>query len=211
MKTPLKLSSLVVVAAVTALVHPEAARSQDALLTSAISVESKEVSGMKSEGTATLLSFAGTAIPMTLGMVLANAGEGGAGSGLGLALFSYGMYLGPATGYWYAGASGAAWKGVGLRVGISVVTVAVTAALCSGGGCEMFGDDSAMAAVGIVGLAALGATAYSLIRDIAGVDGEVRNHNAEVAARQEPSRLTIAPLISPADGGTVGVLGQIRM
>lgn len=211
MKNRRTLRSLAVLSLLAALICPETAQSQEAMLAFAADDEAKEIPAPKSEGTATLLSLAGTVVPMTLGLVLANAGEGGAGSGLGLALFSYGLYLGPATGYWYAGASGAAWKGVGVRVGISVITVAATAAICSGGGCGIFDDqDGAAAVAGIVGLAALGATAYSLIRDIAGVDGHVRRHNAEVAARQKASRLTIAPVVSPADGGTVGVLGRIR-
>lgn len=210
MKTRPILRSFAVLSVLTALICPETAQSQEAMLASVAVDDAKEVPAFKSEGTATLLSFAGTVVPMTLGMVLANAGEGGAGSGLGLALFSYGMYLGPATGYWYAGASGAAWRGVGLRVGISLVGSVAMAAICSGGGCGIFDDDGALVAAGIVGLAVLGATAYSLIRDIAGVDGHVRRHNAEVAAHQKASRLTIAPVVSPADGGTVGVFGRIR-
>jgi len=211
MKTRPILRSLAVLSLLAALICPETAQSQEAMLASVAVDGTKDVPAFKSEGTATLLSLAGTVVPMTLGMVLAYAGGGGAGSGLGLALFSYGFYLGPATGYWYTGASGAAWKGVGVRVGISVITVAATAALCSGGGCGIFDEQNGAAtAAGIVGLAALGATAYSLIRDIAGVDGHVRRHNAEVEARQEASRLTIAPVVSPADGGTVGVLGRIR-
>jgi len=212
MKTRPILRSFAVLSLLTALICPETARSQEAMLASVAVDDAKEVPAFKSEGTATLLSLAGTIVPMTLGMVLANAGEGGAGSGLGLALFSYGFYLGPATGYWYAGASGAAWKGVGIRVGISLVGGLAAAAICSGGGCGFFDDEGdAAVAAGIVGFAVLGATTYSLIRDIAGVDGHVRRHNAEVAARQKASRLTIAPLVSPADGGTVGVLGRIRL
>jgi len=180
------------------------------MLASAVAAEAKEIAGMKSESTATLLSFAGTAIPITLGMVLANSGDGG-GSTAGLLLFSYGMYFGPATGYWYAGASGAAWEGVGTRVGITLAGTLAMAAVCSGGGCDIFGDDSAMAAAGVVGLLTLAATAYSMIRDIAGADGQVRRYNAEVAASQESPRLTIAPVLSPADGGTVGVFGRLRM
>ncbi len=85
------------------------------------------------------------------------------------------------------------------------------AAVCSGGGCNIFGDDSAMAAASVVGLATLAATAYSMIRDIAGADNQVRLHNAELAASQASPRLTIAPVLSPADGGTVGVFGRLRM
>lgn len=210
MKTRQILSWLTAIVAFTAFVSPATVCPQDAMLASAVAAEAKEIAGMKSESTATLLSFAGTAIPITLGMVLANSGDGG-GSTAGLLLFSYGMYFGPATGYWYAGASGAAWEGVGTRVGITLAGTLAMAAVCSGGGCDIFGDDSAMAAAGVVGLLTLAATAYSMIRDIAGADGQVRRYNAEVAASQESPRLTIAPVLSPADGGTVGVFGRLRM
>lgn len=202
--------SLAVVATFNAFLSPAAACSQDAMLASAVADEAREIAGLKSESTATLLSFAGTAVPITLGLVLANSGDSG-GALPGLLLFSYGMYFGPATGYWYAGASGAAWEGVGTRVGITLVGTLAMAAVCSGGGCEIFGDDSAMALAGVVGLVTLAATAYSMIRDISGVDGQVRRHNDAVTAGQESPRLTIAPVLSPADGGTVGVFGRLRL
>ena len=202
--------SLAVVATLNAFLSPAAACSQDAMLASAVADEAREIAGLKSESTATLLSFAGTAVPITLGLVLANSGDSG-GALPGLLLFSYGMYFGPATGYWYAGASGAAWEGVGTRVGITLVGTLAMAAVCSGGGCEIFGDDSAMALAGVVGLVTLAATAYSMIRDISGVDGQVRRHNDAVTAGQESPRLTIAPVLSPADGGTVGVFGRLRL
>jgi hypothetical protein len=84
-------------------------------------------------------------------------------------------------------------------------------AICSGGGCDLFGNDDAMAAAGVVGLVTLAATAYSMIRDIAGADNQARSYNAELAASQESPRLTISPVLSPADGGTVGVFGRLRM
>ncbi|MGB5301661.1 MAG: hypothetical protein WBO43_10670 [Gemmatimonadota bacterium] len=210
MNTRQIFGSLAVVSALNAILIPGTARPQDAMLASAVADEAKEIAGMKSEGTATLLSFAGTAIPTTLGLVLANSGDGG-GSAAGLLLFSYGMYFGPATGYWYAGASGAGWEGVGTRVGITLAGTLAMAAVCSGGRCDIFGDDSAMAAAGVVGLLTLAATAYSMIHDIAGADNHVRRHNAEIVARQQAPRLTIAPVLSPADGGTVGVFGRLRM
>jgi hypothetical protein len=203
------LSSLATIAVFNALLGPGPACPQDAMLASAVADEAREIAGMKSESTATLLSFVGTAIPITLGFVLSNSDGGD--STAGLLLFTYGMYLGPATGYWYAGASGRAWEGVGTRVGITLAGTLAMAAICSGGGCDIFGDDSAMTAASIVGLATLAATAYSMIRDIAGADNQVRLHNAELAASQTSPRLTIAPVLSPADGGTVGVFGRLRM
>jgi hypothetical protein len=206
--------SLAVVAALGAFLSPALARAQDSMLASGVAAESREIAGMKSEDTATLLSLAGTAVPITLGILLANSDDDGGASSLGLALVSYGVYFGPATGYWYAGASGAGLKGTAVRLGISVATVGITAAICSGDACNIFGeDDGATTAAGIVSLVAIGAFTYSMIRDIAGADNQVRRHNAELAASQEQQapRLTIAPVLSPADGGTVGVFGRLRM
>ncbi len=196
-----------------ALVGPAVARSQDTALASRSAAEADRIPGMKSEGTATLLSFAGTVVPTTLGILLASASEnGGDGSGLAAVLVSYGIFFGPATGYWYAGASSPGWKGTGIRLGISLATVAAIGAICSGDNCNIFGDDDgATTAAGIVGLVGLGAIAYSMIHDIAAVGGPVRQHNRELAARHETSHLTIAPIVSPADGGTVGVLGRLQL
>jgi len=214
MKATRILGSLVALTTITALVGPETARSQDTMLASAVAAEAKEISGMKSAGTATLLSLAGTLVPITMGIVLQSAGSsGGDGSPLGGVLLSYGLFFGPATGYWYAGNSTDGLKGAGIRLGILLATGATIAAICSGDNCPMFGPDTGASGVAAaVGLVGFGALAYSMIHDIAGVDNHVRAHNAKVSARQgQQSRLTIAPLVSPADGGTVGVFGRIRL
>ena len=214
MKTTRILGSLVALTTITALVGPETARSQDAMLASAVAAEAKEISGMKSADAAMLLSLAGTLVPITMGIVLQSAGSsGGDGSPLGGVLFSYGLFFGPATGYWYAGNSTAGLKGAGIRLGILLATGATIVAICSGDNCPMFGPDTGASGVAAaVGLVGFGALAYSMIHDIAGVDNHVRAHNAKISARQgQQSRLTIAPLVSPADGGTVGVFGRIRL
>jgi hypothetical protein len=201
--------SLAVVAALGAFLSPALARAQDSVLASGVAAESREIAGMKSEDTATLLSLAGTAVPITLGILLANSDDDGGASSLGLALVSYGVYFGPATGYWYAGASGEGWKGTAVRLGISLATVGITAAICSADNCGF--DDDSFTVAGIVSLVAVGAITFSMIRDIASADNQVRRHNAELAASQDSPRLTIAPVLSPADGGTVGVFGRLRM
>jgi len=58
--------------------------------------------------------------------------------------------------------------------------------------------------------AGLRGVAYSLIRDIAGVDGHVRRRNAEVAARRSESRLFILPVVTARDGGTLGIAATMR-
>jgi hypothetical protein len=210
-KTRQILGSLAVWGAFGASIGPGTASPQDAMLASAVADEAREIAGMKSESTATALSFAGTAVPITLGILLANSDDDGGASSLGLALVSYGVYFGPATGYWYAGASGAGWKGTAVRLGISLATVGITAAICSADNCDF--DDDSFTVAGIVSLVAVGAITYSMIRDIAGADNQVRSYNEELAASQEQEspRLTIAPVLSPADGGTVGVFGRLRM
>jgi hypothetical protein len=201
--------SLAVVVAFNAFLIPATARAQDSMLASGVAAEAREIAGLKSESTATLLSLAGTAVPITLGIILANSGDDGGASSLGLALVSYGIYFGPATGYWYAGNSGAGWKGTAVRLGISLATVGITAAICSADNCGF--DDDSFTVAGIVSLVAIGAITYSMIHDIAGADNQVRRYNADLAASQKAPRLTIAPVLSPADGGTVGVFGRLRM
>ena len=200
------LRSMLMLAAVSCVVRPGTAKSQDAMLASA-PAEVEEVPAFKSGSTATLLSAAGTVVPAALGLVLLTTSEtGGSNPDFGALLFSAGIYFGPATGYWYGGASGPGWKGVGIRVGISLATTLGMLAICSGGGCDIFSaDDGAMTAATVVGIAGLGAIAASIIHDIGGVNGHVKRHNAEVATRQSRPRLSVAPVVTPQGGGTIGV------
>ncbi len=75
MKTTPMLGSLAVFAMCTALLPPPLAHSQEAMLASKSNAV-EATSGMKSENTATLLSLAGTVVPMALGLALANTGDG---------------------------------------------------------------------------------------------------------------------------------------
>lgn len=209
------LLALAALATYAALLAPETLSSQETRLASASPAVETEIPALKSEGTATLLSLAGTALPITLGLILASAGDGEGSSGLGLALFSYGMYFGPATGYWYAGASGAAWKGIGVRLGVSLAGAGLVTLACAAG-CELGifdsnPDDGGLVIASLAAVATVGVVAYSMIRDISGVDGQVRRHNDEITAGQESPRLTIAPAVSPANGGTIGVFGRLRL
>ena len=213
MKNRPVLTSLFLLATFVALDRPEVAHSQDTAVASRPSLEAEQIPGMKSEGTATLLSIVGTVVPTGLGILLASASEdGGDGSGLAAVLVSYGIYFGPATGYWYAGASSPGWKGTGIRLGISLATVAAVAAICSGDNCDIFGDgNGATTAAGIAGLVGLGTIVYSVIHDFASVDGHVRQHNADLSARHAGSRLSITPVVSHVNGGTVGVFGRLQL
>ena len=207
MKNRPVLTSLALLATFVALDRPEVAHSQDTAVATRPALEAEPIPGMKSEGTATPLSIVGTVVPTGLGILLASASEdSGDGSGLAALVVTYGIYFGPATGYWYAGAPGRGFAGVGVRLGTSLVGGALMAAADnddSGWGLS----DGATA----VAIATLTGLAISMIYDISSVNNEVRNRNVEMAARHETSRLTIAPIVSPADGGTVGVLGRLQL
>ena len=166
------------------------------------------VPGLKSEGTATLLSLAGTILPIGLGVAMAaseNQGSDDQGGAGGLLIIT-GLYFGPAAGYWYGGASGRGWQGVGIRFVMTFVAGLAIASICSGDNCDIFGDDSAFGAAAIVGLGASVAILGSAIYDIAVVRKHVRNYNQRLLG----ARLSLAPIASPASGGTFGVVGQVR-
>ena len=160
----------------------------------------------KSEGTASLLSLTGTLLPIGLGVAMAASDDQ---SGAGTLLIGTGLYLGPAAGYWYGGASGRGWKGVGIRFGITGAAILAIGGICSGDNCNIFGDDGgALGAAMIVALGASVAIVGSAIYDIANVHRHVRNYNQELRRRR--ARLSLAPIASPAHGGTFGVVGQVR-
>ena len=168
------------------------------------------VEGLKSGNTATWLALGGTVVPIALGAFLGSFSD--EGSEVGALFMATGIYLGPVAGYAYAGNAGDGLKGTGIRVGIGLATVGLMYAICSGGGCDIFSqNDDAMAVATIAGLVGVGLIMYSLIHDISGVDDQVRRHNAELRSRQEAPRLTLAPILSPANEGTVGVAGRLRL
>lgn len=203
-------ASIAAVAALAALAAPTDGAAQSPAGATVPTVTS--LPGMRSPGSATMLSLAGTLVPTALGIVLMDSDGGNGGVGLGGLLFTYGIYFGPATGYWYAGAPGPAFKGVGIRFGISLATTAAMLGICSGGGCDMlWGDDSALGAALAVGAVGVAAIVYSAIHDIADADNRVRRRNAEVIARHDATRLAIVPIVSPANGGTLGVIGKLGL
>ncbi len=163
-----------------------------------------EVPGTRSPQTATLLSVIGTVVPTTLGLVLASSDD--SGSEVGAILFSYGVYFGPATGYLYGGSAGRGLAGVGVRAGISLLGTGLMAAACSDGNCGWGFEGPAVA----VGLITLGGLAASMIYDMVSVDNTVRKRNEALAAEHWSRRVAVTPVLSPADGGTVGLQGTVR-
>ena len=211
MRTPARKAAWTVCAAtVTAMGVPGVVRAQDTPTPDTVMAPLNDVPGLKSEGTASLLSLAGTLLPIGLGVAMDTQGA------TGQLLIATGLFFGPAAGYWYGGASGRGWKGVGIRFGIAFAAVLTVTAICSGDNCGRTGsiglDLSGAEVVGaIVLLGASVAIVGSAISDIAKVDGHVRNYNQGLRAERERQvRLSLAPIASPAGGGTVGVVGQVR-
>jgi len=124
-------------------------------------------------------SLLGTLIPVGLGWAMMasaydNSGldENTAAGTVGALSFTAGLLVGPSLGYFYAGQSGRAWRGVGLRVlGLGAAVVAAAASW------DCYGDECDTA--GVVALLGSAVTLGSAIYDIATVRGAVRRSNDE--------------------------------
>jgi len=126
------------------------------------------VPGPKSEGTAVAASLLGTIIPTAVGI----AGHQGA-------LAFYGVFLGPSTGYFYAGNPGRGFGGAVLRFGIATAAALGAVAACGSNwiwSCDNPGLSNTIALTG------LGLMAVSAIYDIAGAGNAARHWNEAHAA-----------------------------
>jgi len=175
----------------------------------------ESVPGLKSESTALTLSLVSTLIPLGAGIALM-ASEDGSSYGndataeIGAILAGSALYFGPAVGYWYGGASGRGWKGVGIRFGVGAATTLGALAICGGDRCGIFeDDDGATAGAGLLVLAGGGFILGSAIYDIVKVKSHVRTANEE-KLRRSGVELSLAPTLSPAHGGTAGIVGRLR-
>lgn len=169
---------------------------------------------LKSESTALTLSLASTLAPLALGIALIAADgddyDSGSTGEIGAVLAGSALYFGPAVGYWYGGAAGRGWKGVGIRFAVGAATTLGALAICGGDRCSIWGDDDgATAGAGLLLLAGGGFILGSAIYDIAKVKSHVRKANEEKLQRSGVE-LSLAPTLSPAGGGTVGIVGRIR-
>jgi len=139
-------------------------------LLSARPVRAEEIEKPKSEATAVYLSTVATLLPMAIGIAQAARTDGESGAGFILA----GYALGPTVGHFYAGNTGAAMGGVGLRL---VPFVGLGAAM------SMSWDSASRAADAVaVGSLALGAA--MTVWDIARTTKSVRSHNEGIAKPQ---------------------------
>jgi len=130
--------------------------------------------------TAFLHSFGGTAIPIAMGVFASTRSQGSGGAGGFLVVSGY--LFGPSMGHFYAGRSGRAFKGIGIRIA-SLVGVAAAAALSWNKTPSDSGGEAGLA-IACAGLGALDA-----VVDIASASHSARVHNEEM--RQ--SRLHLAP------------------
>lgn len=166
---------------------------------------------LKSEDTALWLSLGSTLLPVAAGAVMIAASDDDSSlNTVGALLASSGLYFGPAVGYWYGGASGRAWKGVGIRLGTGIVAGLAITMICTSGNCDILDDDSgAMAGASLVALAATGVILGSAIYDLAKVKSHVRRAN-EAKLRDSGASLSVLPVVSPTNGGTAGLVAQVR-
>jgi len=144
--------------------------------------QDQEPPSAKSPGTALALSALGTVVPIALSVT---AGDGGAAWGLSLG----GLVLGPSLGYLYAGETGPALKGIGLRTAVLAATVGAIAAICNTD-CSWA---DALVTVPLVAGAGVATTTVLAIVDIVRVDDRVRARNERIASSQLPLRLTYLP------------------
>ncbi len=162
----------------------------------------------KSEDKALWLSLGSTLLPVAAGAVMIAASDDDSSlNTVGALTASSGLYFGPAVGYWYGGASGRGWKGVGIRLGTGIVAGLAITLICTSGDCGF--DDGGSAGAGLVALAATGVILGSAIYDLAKVKSHVRKAN-EAKLRDSGASLSVLPVVSPANGGMAGLVAQVR-
>jgi hypothetical protein len=165
--TPLAAAALIAAA-------PAAAQAQDAR--SSVTVKSPYL--------AAGLSLLGTVVPTALGVAV-----GDRNGSIGGWLIAYGVFVGPSTGYFYAGQVGRGMGSAALRFGIVLGAAAGAMGACGGiWGCD---DPGAASAIAVVGLAAYAASA---LYDIARAGAAAQAWNARHAER----RIAVTPRIDPA-------------
>jgi len=81
----------------------------------------------RSATTASLLSVGSLLLPVITGGVLASHSGGTNQSGIGMSVAGVGLLLGPSAGYFYGGCPRRALAGIGIRAGITALTLAAMA------------------------------------------------------------------------------------
>ncbi len=132
--------------------------------------------------TAVTTSLTCTVVPVVAGFLVGGGGGGDERVYIGASLIAGGVYLGPATGYWYGGIAGRGFAGIGYRLMLTTVPLigsAMTMTEAESGG------PAGGEALIWVGCALIAAHAGY---DIATVGGKVRRYNARRAFSLAPWR-----------------------
>lgn len=134
-------------------------------------LEAQEVELPKSEGTAQLLSFGSTAIPLMITYIVKDR----QGTWVGVPL---GLVIGPSIGHFYAGQTGRVLKGILIRgvvapaIGFGSMYVFVFSSNCQ----EMECLGAVVAGIGVAG----GIAVISAIDDILTAPASVRKYNESI-------------------------------
>jgi hypothetical protein len=140
--------------------------------------------GAKSGATAFAWSFLGTALP--LGAALALSSDDVNGQVVAGFTMVGALVLGPSLGHFYAGRSGRALTGIGLR------TLAL-AGLTAGAAATWNGDSDAGSAAAYAGVALGGALVlWDIVR---------APHSAKIRNEQRRRSASVTPTLSPGDAG----------
>jgi len=143
------------------------------------------------------LSLWGTLVPVAAGSILwvtqashAWASEGPDRTGAAL-LVAGGLTLGPSFGYNAAGLHGRGLRGVGLRAGVTLLSLGTAFAIC-GWNCSK--GDAAYEVAWVAFATGSGLSAVSALYDIARVRHNVRRHEA-----RSDARVSLVPLYVPGE------------
>lgn len=122
--------------------------------------------------------------------------------------FGAGIIVGPAAGHFYAGNSGRAWKGIGVRVGTAAAPLLLAGATTLGGNDGAAEGFQGLGVFLLSGAVAVGVIAYSAIRDIATADDSARKYNRTHGPTS--ANLRVAPTIGGPQGEQVGLTMQVQ-
>lgn len=144
--------------------------------------------GSKSESSAFLYSFLGTAVPVGAGAIVTTSSKAHGDDAAPALLILGGFLMGPSFGHFYAGKSGSALAGIGIRAA-SILGMAV--AVGASWNHESTGAD-------VLAGVSLGIGAGSAIFDIATAGKSARRHNRTAGG----TRICLTPALV---GSTPGV------
>jgi len=123
-------------------------------------------------------------------------------------VFGAGIVVGPAAGHFYAGNSGQAWRGIGIRVGAAAAPVLLAEAVTLGGN---DGAGEAYTGLGVFlvsGVVAGGCILYSIIHDIATADNSARQYNR--TRGPTTAALQVAPTLGGPQGRQIGMTVRVE-